>query len=45
MLRTLLREYDLMPSIEADEGWRPRGVAFAPARGGRAVLRAASLAT
>jgi cytochrome P450 len=39
VLRTMLREVELEPTTEPDERWRPRGVAFAPARGGRAVVR------
>jgi hypothetical protein len=38
VLRTVLRELTLEPTTEPDEGWRPRGVAFAPAGGGRAVV-------
>jgi cytochrome P450 len=39
VLRTLLREVELEPTTEPDERWKARGVAFAPARGGRAVTR------
>jgi cytochrome P450 len=39
VLRTLLREFDLVATGERGEKWRSRGVAFAPARGGRAVVR------
>jgi cytochrome P450 len=39
VLRTLLREFDLQSTSEPGERWHNRGVAFAPARGGRAVLR------
>jgi len=39
VLRTLLREFDPQPTTESGERWHNRGVAFAPARGGRAVLR------
>jgi cytochrome P450 len=39
VLRTMLREVELEPTTAPDERWRPRGVAFAPARGGRAVVR------
>jgi len=39
VIRTLLREFDLQSTTEADEAWRNRGVAYAPRRGGRAVLR------
>jgi cytochrome P450 family 138 len=34
VLRTLLRSFDLNSSEAADEGWRNRGIAFAPAKGG-----------
>jgi cytochrome P450 family 138 len=39
VLRTLLREFDLETTSEPGERWRSRGVAFAPARGGLAVVR------
>jgi cytochrome P450 family 138 len=39
VLRTLLQRYDLALTSERDEGWRFRGVAFAPARGGRVAVR------
>jgi cytochrome P450 len=39
VIRTLLRTFELQPSSEPDEAWRNRGVAFAPRRGGRAVVR------
>jgi cytochrome P450 len=39
VLRTLLRTFELQPSSAPDEAWRNRGVAFAPRRGGRAVVR------
>ena len=39
VLQTLLERYDLALSDERDEGWRFRGVAFAPARGGRVAVR------
>jgi hypothetical protein len=42
VLRTLLREFDLQPTGEPGERWHNRGVAFAPARGGRAVVRRAA---
>jgi cytochrome P450 len=38
VLRTLLREFDFVPTDEPDEKMRPRGVAFAPSRGGRAIV-------
>jgi hypothetical protein len=38
VLRTLLREFDLQPTTEPGERWHNRGVAFGPARGGRAVV-------
>jgi cytochrome P450 len=39
VLRTLLRDFTLEPTTEADERWHSRGVAYAPAKGGRAVVR------
>ncbi|HEY3954118.1 MAG TPA: cytochrome P450 [Streptosporangiaceae bacterium] len=39
VLRTLLREFELVPAGEPGERWHNRGVAFAPAKGGRAVVR------
>lgn len=39
VLRTVLQELELATTIAPDERWRSRGVAFAPARGGRAVVR------
>jgi cytochrome P450 family 138 len=44
VLRTMLRDVTLVPTDEPGERWHSRGVANAPARGGRAVVhrRAAS---
>jgi cytochrome P450 len=42
VLRTLLREFEFRPTSEADEQWKWRGVAYAPAKGGRAVVTARS---
>ncbi|MDX3188732.1 cytochrome P450 [Streptomyces sp. MN03-5084-2B] len=39
VLRTLLRDFTLVPTQEPGERWHSRGVAYAPARGGRAVVR------
>ncbi|UOZ04100.1 cytochrome P450 [Amycolatopsis sp. WQ 127309] len=39
VLRTLLRGFTLEPTTEADERRHSRGVAYAPAKGGRAVVR------
>ena len=39
VLRTLLERFELAATTERDEGWRFRGVAFAPRRGGLAVVR------
>lgn len=39
VLQTLLTTFDLQPTSAPDERWRFRGVAFAPARGGRVVVR------
>jgi hypothetical protein len=38
VLRTLLRQFDLQPTTAPDEGWKDRGIAYAPADGGRALL-------
>jgi cytochrome P450 len=38
VLRTLLREFELEPTTERPERMLFRGIAFAPARGGRAVV-------
>jgi hypothetical protein len=39
VMRTLLREFDLQSTTEPDEAWRNRGVAYAPRRGGRAIVK------
>jgi cytochrome P450 len=39
VLRTMLRDFTLVPTTERDERWHFRGVAYAPAKGGRAVVR------
>jgi cytochrome P450 family 138 len=39
VLRTMLRDFTLEPTDERGERWHSRGVAFCPARGGRAVVR------
>src|SRR3954452_3826781 len=39
VLRELLSRFELATTTERDERWRFRGVAFAPGRGGRAVVR------
>ena len=38
VLRTLLQEFELRTTYEPGERWHSRGVAFAPAKGGRAVV-------
>jgi cytochrome P450 len=38
VLRTMLRSFDLQTTSEPGEQWHSRGVAFAPADGGRAVM-------
>ena len=38
-LRTILRDFSLAPTAERDERWHSRGIANAPAKGGRAVVR------
>jgi cytochrome P450 len=45
VLRTLLRQFDLEPTDAPDEKWKARGIAFAPAREGRAVVRRAARGT
>jgi cytochrome P450 len=39
VLRTVLRDFTLLPTNERDERWHSRGVANAPAKGGRAIVR------
>jgi cytochrome P450 family 138 len=39
VLRTVLQQLELATTSAPDERWRSRGVAFVPARGGRAVVR------
>jgi cytochrome P450 family 138 len=39
VLRTMLRDVELLPTTERDERWHSRGVAYAPAKGGRAIIR------
>jgi hypothetical protein len=34
----MLREFTLVPTTDRDERWRSRGVALAPAKGGRVVV-------
>jgi cytochrome P450 len=38
VLRTLLRHFALEPTNERGERWHSRGIAFSPAKGGRAVV-------
>jgi cytochrome P450 len=38
VLRTLLRDFRIEPTEAANERWHSRGVAYAPAKGGRAVV-------
>jgi len=38
VLRTLLRDFTLEPTGESGERWHSRGIAYAPGRGGRAVV-------
>jgi cytochrome P450 len=38
VLRTLLCHFTLEPTNERGERWHSRGIAFSPARGGRAVV-------
>jgi cytochrome P450 len=39
VLRTVLRDFTLVPTDERAERWHSRGIANAPAKGGRAVVR------
>ena len=39
VIRTMLRHFELEPTDTPGESWSFRGVAFAPARGGVAVVR------
>ncbi len=39
VVRTLLRDFTLVPTTEPGERWHSRGVAYAPAKGGRAIVR------
>jgi cytochrome P450 family 138 len=39
VLRTLLRDFTLEPTSQRGERWHSRGIAYCPARGGRAVVR------
>jgi cytochrome P450 len=39
VLNTMLREFTIVPTTERGERWHSRGVAFAPAKGGRVVVR------
>ena len=39
VLRTLLRDFTLKPTSERGERWHSRGIAYCPAKGGRAVVR------
>ena len=45
VLRTLLKNYQLTPTAAADERWHSRGIAFAPAKGGLAVVHPRPLRT
>ncbi len=38
VLRTMLRDFHIEPTDAPDERWHNRGVAYAPAKGGRAVV-------
>jgi cytochrome P450 family 138 len=38
VLRTMLRDFSLEPTSDRDERWRSRGIANAPAGGGRAIV-------
>jgi cytochrome P450 len=43
VLRTMLRDFTLEPTSERGERWHSRGVAYCPAKGGRAVVRRRAL--
>ena len=43
VLRTMLRDFTLEPTSERGERWHSRGVAYCPAKGGRAVVHRRSL--
>jgi cytochrome P450 family 138 len=45
ILRTMLRDVTLVPTDEPDERWYSRGVANAPGRGGRAIVRRRAVPT
>jgi cytochrome P450 family 138 len=45
VLRTMLRDFTLEPTSERGERWHSRGVAYCPAKGGRAVVRRRALPT
>jgi cytochrome P450 family 138 len=38
VLATVLREFEIVPTAEPGERWHSRGVAYAPAKGGQAVV-------
>jgi cytochrome P450 len=44
VLRTMLRDATLVPTDEPDERWHSRGIAYAPAKGGIAVVRRRTVA-
>jgi hypothetical protein len=43
VLRTMVRDFRLEPTSERGERWHSRGVAFCPAKGGRAVVHRRAL--
>jgi cytochrome P450 family 138 len=45
ILRTLLRDVTLLPTTQREERWHFRGVANAPGKGGRAIIRRRAAAT
>jgi cytochrome P450 family 138 len=45
VLRTLLRDFTLEPTSERGERWHSRGVAYCPAKGGRAIVHRRTLPT
>ncbi|HEY0448930.1 cytochrome P450 [Actinophytocola sp.] len=44
VLRTMLRDYSLTPTTERAERWHSRGIAYAPGKGGLAVVHRRSAA-
>jgi cytochrome P450 family 138 len=45
VLRTLVTEFELVSTDQPDEKWKSRGIAFAPSRGGLAIVRRSGVPT